>query len=433
MNTLLQLADLLLFVLLAINGLYLLVYSLASLRPLRRLDAPDGCDAALASSPRKHRFALLIAAYREDAVIRSTVAQCLRQDYPRELYDVVVISDHMQPSTNEALRTMGATLLQVDFEKSTNTKSLRFALEALPQHVYDLALIVDADNIIPTDYLTRLNAAFARDEVMAVQTHRVAKNLNTTMAYLDAISEEINNSIFRHGHNALGMSSALIGSGMAFRYDLFRELMLSNTSVGGFDRVLEMKLLYRRIFIYYMPDLCIKDEKIQQTHNFYNQRRRWLAAQYDSFAEFLHKLPSALRARNWDFCDKLFQQAALSRVLLLGFVFVIALLTLLLQPAWALKWWVLLGVVALALACAIPRRYYTWRLLRAVCLVPWSFLLMAANLFRMKEARHRFIHTTHGIPASDGQQAESGQDDSGQTQAKIGRDDSGRPQADGEH
>lgn len=398
MNTLFQIVDVLLFVLLAINVLYLLVYSLASLRPLRRLDEGTAPSIPL----KQHRFALLIAAYREDVVIRSTVAQCLKQDYPREQYDVVVISDHMQPATNEALRAMGATLLQVDFEKSTNTKSLRYALEALPEHYYDLALIVDADNIIPTDYLTRLNAAFADEQVKAVQTHRIAKNLNTNMAYLDAISEEINNSIFRHGHNALGMSSALIGSGMAFRYDLFRELMLSNTSVGGFDRVLEMKLLYRRVFIHYMPDLCIKDEKIQQTHNFYNQRRRWLAAQYDSLAEFVHQFPSALRARNWDFCDKLFQQAAFSRVLLLGFVFLIALITLLLQPAWSLKWWILWGVVNLALACAIPRRYYTWRLLRAVCLVPWSFLLMTANLFRMKEARHRFIHTTHGIPASDG-------------------------------
>ena len=410
MNTLFQLADLLLFVLLAINGLYLLLFSLASLKPLRRLDKParkEAHDTDSAAPHRKHRFALLIAAYREDGVIRSTVSQCLRQDYPQELYDVVVISDHMQPATNEALRAMGATLLQVDFEKSTNTKSLRFALEALPEHYYDLALIVDADNIIPTDYLMRLNAAFADPEVKAVQTHRVAKNLNTTMAYLDAISEEINNSIFRHGHNALGMSSALIGSGMAFRYDLFRELMLSNTSVGGFDRVLEMKLLYRRIFIHYMPDLYIKDEKIQQTDNFYNQRRRWLAAQYDSLAEFLHQLPSALRTRNWDFCDKLFQQAALSRVLLLGFVFVVALLTLLLQPAWSLKWWCLLGVVILALACATPRRYYTVRLLRAICLVPWSFLLMAANLFRMKEARHRFIHTTHGIPGAEEEEQQS--------------------------
>lgn len=79
--------------------------------------------------------------------------------------------------------------------------------------------------------------------MQVVQTHRVAKNLNTNMAYLDAISEEINNSIFRLGHVNLGMSAALIGSGMAFEYSLFYKAMMSNTSVGGFDRVLEMKLL----------------------------------------------------------------------------------------------------------------------------------------------------------------------------------------------
>ena len=80
---------------------------------------------------------------------------------------------------------------------------------------YDIALIIDADNIINSSYLVELNNAFADSKVQVVQTHRVAKNLNTNMAYLDAISEEINNSIFRLGHVNLGMSAALIGSGMA--------------------------------------------------------------------------------------------------------------------------------------------------------------------------------------------------------------------------
>lgn len=398
MITLLSLFDTLLFVLLAINGAYLFIYSIASLKSLPRPwgTAKGKGRGPRTAEPRYHRFAVLIAAYREDRVIRTTVEHCLNQDYPKEQYDVVVISDHMQPETNEMLRQLGAQVLRVDFEKSTNTKSLKAALETLPTDRYDLALVVDADNLIDPTYLREVNEAFADPDVHAVQTHRIAKNLNTDMAYLDAVSEEINNSIFRHGHNVLGLSSALIGSGMAFRYPLFRELMLTNTSVGGFDRVLEMKLLYRGYFIHYLPHTYIRDEKIQQVNGFYNQRRRWLAAQYDSLHEFLSQLPSALRARKWDFCDKLYQQASLSRVLLLGFVALIALLLTWLQPAWSVKWWVLLAVVVIALACAIPRHLWTWRLCRAICLVPWSFLLMVVNLFRMKEARHRFIHTTHG-------------------------------------
>lgn len=372
----------------AVNVLYLLVYSMASLRskpakPVR-------------SEPCK-RFALLIAAYKEDAVIADTVRACLAQDYPADKYDVVVISDHMQPSTNEKLRALPIRLLQVDFEKSTNTKSLKAAIEHLDKDSYDVALIIDADNIIGPSYLSEVNDAFADPEVRVVQTHRVAKNLNTDMAYLDAVSEEINNSIFRLGHVNLGMSAALIGSGMAFEYGLFCKAMMSNASVGGFDRVLEMKLLYHRVFFHYLPDTYVWDEKIQKAKSFYQQRRRWLSAQYYSLGEFVHRLLPALLHRKWDFCDKLFQQAALSRVLLLGFTFIFAICSSIWQPSSACKWWVIFGLLLLALVAAIPRHFWRWRLVRAVAFVPCSFLLMFINLFRLKEANRRFIHTEHGV------------------------------------
>ena len=115
--------------------------------------------------------------------------------------------------------------------------------------------------------------------------------------------------------------------------------MISNTSVGGFDRVLEMKLLYHRIFFHYLPDTYVLDEKIQKTKNFYQQRRRWLSAQYYSFGEFIHHLLPAVRERKWDFCDKLFQQASFSRVLLLGFIFIFSVCLTIWFPALAYKWW----------------------------------------------------------------------------------------------
>lgn len=388
MEQVLLILDWVLYVLFAINILYLLVYSLASLR--RR-------PVKMAPAKEHKRIALLIAAYREDAVIMDTVQACLAQDYPSDRYDVVVISDHMQPSTNEKLCALPVKLLQVDFEKSTNTKSLKAALEYLGKDSYDVALIIDADNIINSSYLVELNNAFADPKVQVVQTHRVAKNLNTNMAYLDAISEEINNSIFRLGHVNLGMSAALIGSGMAFEYSLFYKAMMSNTSVGGFDRVLEMKLLYHRVFFHYLPDTYVLDEKIQKAKNFYQQRRRWLSAQYYSFGEFVNHLFPAIRDRKWDFCDKLFQQAALSRVLLLGFTFIFSVCLSIWFPSLAYKWWVIFGLLLLALIAAIPRRFWQWRLVKAVCFVPYSFLLMVANLFRLKEANKRFIHTEHGI------------------------------------
>ncbi len=106
----LNILDWLLYILFAINILYLLVYSLAS----RRRDLP------LPPPAKEHkRFAILIPAYREDAVIHECVHSCLEQDYPAACFDTVVISDRMQPETNASLAVLPIRLVEVHFEKST--------------------------------------------------------------------------------------------------------------------------------------------------------------------------------------------------------------------------------------------------------------------------------------------------------------------------
>ena len=387
MEHILNIFDWLLYIWFAINILYLLVYSLAS----RRRDLP------LPPPAKEHkRFAILIPAYREDAVIHECVHSCLEQDYPADCFDTVVISDRMQPETNASLAVLPVRLVEVHFEKSTKSKSLNAAMAAIGND-YDIALVLDADNVIPYDYLSDINDLFANPEVEIVQTHRSAKNLNNDMALLDAISEEINNTIFRLGHAKLGLSAALIGSGMAFRYDLFRDTMADIKAVGGFDRELELTLLYRCKRFYYLPETFVFDEKIQNTGDFSRQRRRWLSAQWhycQTFAKFLWK---ALVARNWDFCDKLFQQLSIPRLLLMGFTFLFSVLFTVYRWTWGLKWWLLLVLLAVALLVAVPKRFCTSRLAMALQKIPYTFLLMAGNIFKLRGANKTFIHTRHGV------------------------------------
>ena len=145
----------------------------------------------------KHkRFAILIPAYKEDAVIHECVHSCLQQDYPVDHFETIVISDRMQPETNASLAALPIRLVEVHFEKSTKSKSLNVGMAAIGDD-FDIALVLDADNVIPSDYLSDINDLFANPDVEAVQTHRIAKNMNNDMALLDAVSEEINNTIFR--------------------------------------------------------------------------------------------------------------------------------------------------------------------------------------------------------------------------------------------
>lgn len=298
MEYILHIVDWILYALFAINILYLLVYSLASLR-----------HKVVETPPAKEfkRFALLIPAYKEDTVIHECVQSCLDQEYPSDRFDTIVISDSMQPETNASLASLPIRLVEVHFKKSTKSKALNAAMAAIGND-YDIAIVLDTDNVIPYDYLQDVNNFYARPGVEIVQTHRIAKNLNSDMALLDAVSEEINNSIFRLGHVELGMSAALIGSGMAFRYDLFRDTMAGVTAVGGFDRELELTLLYKGKHFHYLPDTFVFDEKIQNANDFSRQRRRWLSAQWHYCKVFAKYLWRAIYKRNWDFCDKMFQQ-----------------------------------------------------------------------------------------------------------------------------
>lgn len=379
--------EIILFVVAVLNVVYLLMFSIASHLHLER-------NSSLSFVTK--RIAILIPAYKEDRVIMECVASCMNQNYPTDKYDIVVISDRMKEGTDQILSSLPVKLVNVHFENSTKAKALNFAMDQIGD-LYDIAVVLDADNVIYADFLQNINNFFSTPGVRIVQAHRKAKNLNTNLSVLDAVSEEINNSIFRLGHATMGLSAALIGSGMAFNYTLFKEIMLSINAVGGFDRALELSLIKEGEKIYYLQDVDVLDEKVQSHANFSDQRRRWLSAQLHYLVEFIADVPNAVKKGNWDFCDKVFQQMSIPRIILLGVIFIISLVFSFIKWTIALKWWILFFILVLALFLAIPRTLLNKRLFVALFELPYSFLLMFCNLFRLKGANKKFIHTSHGV------------------------------------
>lgn len=387
----LNIIDWILVAALGLPVLYLFVFALFSMqRP----------DDDYPPARRRLRFVTLIPAYKADAVVVRTAQAALRQDYPADLHRVVVIADRLRPATLDALRRLPVEVLEVHFENSSKAKALTFAADTLGAGAADAVTILDADNFVPEHYIARLNDVFDSG-VEAVQAHRTAKNRDTDTAVIDAASEEINNSIFRRGHVALGLSSALIGSGMAFRYDWFYA-NIRRCITAGEDKELEALLLRQRIYIGYLDSLEVLDEKVQAEGAYYDQRRRWIAAQFYALAAAVRQLPGAILAGNADYCDKLVQWCLPPRMLLLGLVPLWTLLMTALDPAGSVKWWVTLLLLAFALAFALPDAQTDARLGRALRRLPVLFLLTVRNMFRLRGTKERFIHTSHtgaGDPA----------------------------------
>lgn len=383
---------------LGITVLYNLGYALAGLFPIRK---------QIAHENKLRKIAVLIPGYKEDNVIIQSAAVSLEQDYPKSMFEVIVIADSFKPETLAKLREMPIRVVEVAFENSTKSKALNKAMSVIPED-FDIALILDADNLMASDFLVKINQGFNQG-FGVLQGHRVAKNIDTSFAVLDAISEEINNHIFRKGHRVLGLSSALIGSGMAFDYKFFKNTMADIKAIGGFDKELELKLLRDRQIIGYLEDAIVYDEKTQKSDNFQRQRKRWLSAQFIYFSNYLGSgIKHLITKGNIDFFDKVIQLAFLPRVLLLGILFLfssISIITnqlniLLVDEYFRTNWqtWTLLFLVTgFTLAISTPKQYYSKKTLIAVLSLPKAFLLMFGSLFKLKGANKKFIHTIHGV------------------------------------
>jgi len=394
LRNIVHIAEILVFISLAASSLYLLVFGIAGV--FRYRQAPGG-------SVHLRKFAILVPGYKEDNVIVETALGSLRLDYPQELYDVYIIADSFRPDTLERLRELQVRVIEVSFDKSTKAKALNRAMAEITIP-YDGVVVLDADNLMAPDFLREVNDAMARG-YSAIQGHRTAKNTDTPFALLDAISEEINNHIFRKGHRVLGVSSALIGSGMAFDYGLYKDFM-TRVSAHGEDKELEMQFLGRGITIEYLPEALVYDEKTRKAEVFAKQRKRWLSAQFEMFREYGWSGVKQMVTRgNIDLFNKVVQMILPPRVLQLGLVTLLLALAVLLHLIPATREWIVpdpalyLGLwiaTAAAILLSIPRRYYTFDTLKALKSVPYAFVVMFGVLFRLRGAGSHFIHTPHG-------------------------------------
>lgn len=378
--------DLLLWAFMSISVAYITFYALVSLfsrKGIKTVNVPESPEST---------FLVLFPAYSEDRVIVGSVKKFLFQNYPQDKYHVAVISDHQQESTERLLSDLPVTVLRPVFDKSSKAKALQYAISEVSGQ-YDYVVVLDADNIVETDFLHRLNILL-KEGYKAVQCHRCAKNSDSSVSVLDGVSEEINNTLFRKAHNLIGLSSALIGSGMCFDYSWFSSHVTKLTTAGE-DRELEVFLLREGIYIKYADDILVFDEKVSSADNFQRQRQRWMSAQVNCFLSMLRHLPEAVIRLNINYIDKTIQQMLIPRSMLLLFLLFMSLVMSAAAPWWSIKWWSLLVLTGLSLFLAIPARLRTKSVFSKVGTLLRLSIKMARNVRHIDHKNEDFIHTDH--------------------------------------
>ena len=386
-------------VILSIIGCLLLIYLLfCGILPFTlSLAGRFGKSKEYKRALRQRKMLVLIPAYKEDSVIVDTALESLNQEYPQDLYDVVIIADSLLKTTINTLQTMNVKLHRVSFEKSTKVKALNHALQKWLDPSYDGVVILDADNIMHHQFLANINKGL-ENGMLAIQGQRRAKNAETAIAFLDGASEDINNHIYCKGATNLGLSSRLSGSGMAFSTSILENAIKKSKAIGGFDKELELELTSNRIRIHYLEEAIVYDEKVSQESAFSSQRTRWIQAQYKYLAFHVrYRLFEGIKALNFDYIYKV-SVLALPPRLMLPIIFCSSsvcwsLLAGMNRISWIL--WFLFVLNVTSFIIAIPRVYF-----RKEDLSKWFGLFSVVfqtfrALTNLSKAKGTFLHTPH--------------------------------------
>lgn len=389
--TLFQILSWILFIYISINVLYLFVITVAG-------KLVKGNKYGV--NPHRKKIAVLIPSYKEDDIVINTAIQAKQHNYPADRFEVFFAAHQLKKETIEKLRAVPVQVLEVDFELGSKARSLNKLLNWIPEDKYDIGIILDADNIMLPGCLEQVNDAFQKG-FKSVQCHRIAKNRNTPVAVLDAMSEEVNNHFFRKGLRSVNLSSTVIGSGMAFEFKKIKEIYNKQGILGNpaCDREVDFETMKAGITIEYIEDAYVLDEKVASRAVYERQRTRWLESQIIHLKLFFDKAQGFL-PKTKDYWNKLFLNLIPPRLIFLASFFLI-LLFIAAQRIFGFSilapkddWWLLLTIVYFStFLIAIPRSFYNINTLKAILYIPVLMFSMLKALFKMNVSRKEFLHT----------------------------------------
>ncbi len=216
---------------------------------------------------KEYDFAAIITAHQDTRFILPLVDSFLRQTYER--FVVYVVADDCDVSdlhfSDPRIR-----LLRPEPALHAKIQSIRYAVDRFVRP-HDVLVVFDSDNLVHPQYFEKL-ATYFRRGFRAVQTHMLSKNTDTIFAKLDSIGHIYNTFVERQSKMELGLSSSILGLGIAIETDLYRQVMYKD-GLGGFDKKLQADIIRTIPQLAFAEDAIVYDEKVNSGSTLEKQRR----------------------------------------------------------------------------------------------------------------------------------------------------------------
>lgn len=379
---------------------YYVILAVASLMPRKRCATDDSHEPV--------SLLVLVPARNEEKVIADLVRDLETQDYPSDLFRVLVIADHCTDNTGEAVRVSSSGFTRVLVRNggvrgkgAALDYGIEHAIEAFPKFQFNHVAVFDADNRIRPGVISEIAKALSAGH-RAVQVKVLAKNPDTSrLARVQALESVVLQRVWQVGKDRLGLVSALAGTGEAMRKDVLKEL-------GGFgnsltdDLDLTIRMADHGMRVKYLRDVVTYDEKPDSLRTEIGRRVRWSAGHLSSLFKYgprlMTKRPTLLRI------DALFYLFAILTPLMLWASYAVSILSWLGLATFSptpIFVWVFLSGFWPSLVLIVPYVEKEMGLYRAVpALFVFLFVWMIAVPMALAKLMRRdstWAKTPHGV------------------------------------
>ncbi|MDD2494389.1 MAG: glycosyltransferase family 2 protein [Tissierellia bacterium] len=246
-------------------------------------------------SKKEHKYAVIIAARNESAVISNLIKSIKKQNYPSSLIDIYVVADNCTDDTAAVAKAAGATVFE-RYNKHLVGKgyALDYAFKILMDKTqydsYEGYFVFDADNLLDENYVAEMNKVFDNGYKI-VTSYRNSKNYDTNWIsagyslWFLREARYLNNS-----RMILKTGCAISGTGFLVHDDIIKKNngwkhhLLTEDIEFSIDNAIQGEC------IGYCDKAKIYDEQPYIFEQSWNQRLRWAKGFYQVFAKYSGQL-----------------------------------------------------------------------------------------------------------------------------------------------
>ena len=240
---------------------------------------------------KRHRFAVLVCARNEEAVITQLIKSIHTQTYGRGNIRIFVMADNCTDGTARAARNAGATVYKrFDLEKVGKGYALEALLEHIsedyPKNYFDGFFVFDADNVLDENYIEEMNRTFC-DGYQIITGYRNSKNYGDNWISAGYSLWFLRESRYlNHARFLLGNSCAVSGTGFFFSREVYKKC-------GGWpfhllteDIEFTVHNVVRGEKVGFCPKAVLYDEQPTLFRQSWRQRMRWAKGYLQVFGKY---------------------------------------------------------------------------------------------------------------------------------------------------